>query len=678
MKVTAQVLAGSVALVAVAALGVNAALLWSDPLHKYHSVQPPRQRPVALSSGPVQFVDITARAGIRFKHNNGAFGLKLFPENMGSGCGFVDFDSDGWPDIVLINSRDWTPEEVRKYLQGSGAAHRKQYNFVAPAAPARGGGTCALFRNNRDGTFSDVTRGSGLDIEMYGLGLAIGDYDNDGQSDLYITGYGRNYLFHNQTAQSRAKSGSKYLGARPVFREVAQAAGVRDAGLSTSAAWLDYDRDGLLDLFVCHYSDWEPESDAWHSLDNKTKSYSAPTSYQGQECRLYRNAGGGRFVDVSARSGINQQQTPGGPPRPLRSKSLGVAVYDYDNDGWPDIAVANDNEPNFLFRNNRNGTFKEVAVKAGIVYGISPIPRSGMGIDTADIDHSGRDSIVIGNYSQQMLSLFHNAGQGTFTDMASLSGIASPSHSFLTFGCLFFDANNDGWPDLMTANGHVLDDIHKSRPDTTYAQRPQLFLNKGRPTGSRGSTRSRQAPVLFEEIGLRAGQAMSQEVVGRGLACADVNLDGRADVLLTSNGDAPLLLLNQPAPAASAPNHTLRITLQGAVTSGSSARGQSRKRASNRDGIGATVQVWTVGKSGQRLRRQVRSGSSYLSQSELPLTIGLGTATKASRIQIKWPSGASTDLRDIPADRQLFIHETKGLLRLQPLPGRGTSSSPAR
>ena len=634
-----------------------------------------RSKPQAVQASPVRFVDITARAGLRFKHNNGAFGLKLFPETMGSGCGFLDFDSDDWPDIVLVNSRDWTPEEVRKYLQGSGAAHRKQYNFVAPSAPARRGGTCALFRNNRDGTFSDVTRGSGLDIEMYGLGVAIGDYDNDGQSDLYITGYGRNYLFHNQSAKSNPKSGSKYLGARPVFREVAQAAGVRDAGLSTSAAWLDYDRDGLLDLFVCHYSDWQPAIDIYYSTsqNNVRKSYAGPNPYNGQANRLYRNVGGGRFVDVSARAGIfvhTLAQSTSGASRvepklsKQQGKTLGVAVYDYDSDGWPDMVLANDQVPNYVFRNNRNGTFSEIATKAGIAYSGAGLARGGMGIDTADIDHSGRESVVIGNYADQMIGLHHAQAGGLFTDIASYAEVGGPSTKFVVFGCVFLDVDNDGWPDILAANGHVMDDVKRMRRDLSYEQRPLLYLNR----------RGRKS-IKFSEIGLQSG--LSQEVVGRGLACADVNLDGRTDVLLTSNGAAPLLLLNQPGSAA-APNHTLRITLQGAVTSGSSARGQNRKRASNRDGIGATVQVWTAGKSGQRLRRQVRSGSSYLSQSELPLTIGLGTATKASRIQVKWPSGATTDLRDIPADRQLFIHETKGLLRLQLLPGRKAGGSRSR
>jgi len=628
---------------------------------------PPRLQKTVPS--PVRFSDITKAAGLRFKHNSGAFGLKLYPETMGSGVAFIDYDGDGYQDIFLANGRDWTPAEVRAYTSGPGRVAHKEYGFTSPPLPPRHRTVGALYHNNGNNTFSDVTPGSGLDIEMQGMGVAVGDYDNDGRPDLYVTSYGRNYLFHNE--------------GKGKFKEVAQAAGVQDAGFSTSAMWVDYDRDGKLDLFVCRYIDWTPATDMWSYGSNAKvrggylKTYAGPPGYNGQASRLYHNAGGGRFVDVSAQAGIYKPVTalistqpsavrkraalardmamsPPGTmgeeaakrqaPTMNQGKSMGVALCDYNNDGWPDLLVTNDTVRNYLFLNRKDGTFAEVGAQAGISYSPAGRSRAGMGVDAGDIDHSGRDSFVIGNFDHQYLGLYHNQGQGTFSDIAGFSEVARPSMSFLTFGCVFLDVNNDGWLDIMTADGHVQDTIHTMRHDLDYAQRPLLYLNR----------RQRQ-PVKFDEVGLQSGAAMREPRVARGLACADIDLDGDPDVLLTINGGAPVLLRNDPSSPASR-NNALRLTLVGTK--------------SNRSAIGALVEA-RFQKPGQAagevVRRMVRSGSSYLSQSELPLTIGMGQQAKAASLTIHWPSGKQTQLRDVPANQALTINEDGGIVRKQAL-----------
>lgn len=594
---------------------------------------------------PVQWTDVTAQAGLNFQHVNGAFGLKFMPETMGSGCAFFDFDGDGKQDIFLVNGRDWTSSEVADYRNGPGREHASKHGFKAPAQPPRRKSTGALYRNNGDGTFSDVTRGSGLEVEMQGFGVAAGDYDNDGREDLLVTSVGRNYLFHN-------KGGGK-------FEEVAGRAGVQDKGWPTSAAWIDYDRDGLLDLFVCHYIDWSPALETYHSAAaraddplHKIKSYAGPDAYKGTLNRLFHNEGGGRFADVSAKSGV-QKRTPfsgivDGKARafrnvadaraymqrthrsePLLAKALGVVVTDYDNDGWPDLIVANDTVPTFLMRNNRDGTFTDMAVKAGLTASEALSANGGMGIDAADIDQSGRESVVIGYYADQLIGLYHNVGSGLFEDKAAYAEMGRPGRIFVEFGTVFTDIDNDGWPDVLVVNGHVMDDISKQRPQLTYAQRPLLFLNR------------RRGDIKFAEIGLNSGAAMSKPIVGRGLACADYDLDGDVDALITTNGGPVYLLRN-----SGSSNRAIRLTLQGT--------------RSNRSGLGAVVLVRT-GKT--VLRRVVRSGSSYLSQSELPLTIGLGQAMRADSVTVQWPSGAKTELKNVPAQSSLFIREGQGIIR---------------
>lgn len=571
-------------------------------------------KPIRDAKTDVHFTDITKIAGMNFTHINGAFGERMMPESVGSGAAFLDFDGDGYQDIFLVNSRDWTKSEIDAYKSGN---NRQRAALVPKTTPQRRA-IGALYRNNHNGTFTDVTRGSGLDSEMFGMGAAVGDYDNDGRADLFVTGLNRNYLFHNQSANGQAR-----------FVEVAEKAGVRGAGWSTSACWFDYDKDGRLDLFVCHYIEWTPAKDVYASRDGKLKSYTGPLSYKAEANVLYRNLGGGRFRDVSQSAGISQ--TLGENARPLRGGSLGVAMCDYDEDGWPDLIVTNDQRPNFLFHNRGGKTFEEVAVETGIAYSESGQARAGMGVDSGDIDGSGRASILIGNYSDEMLGLYQNQS-GVFTDTAPRSSVGRASLKFLTFGCNFLDVNNDGWLDILAVNGHVDDDERnlKSR-GVTYRQRPLLLENEGK--------------GRFRDIGAQSGAALAQTVVGRGLAYADIDLDGDLDVLITANSGAPLLLRNDTENA----NHAIRLQLRG--------------EKSNRDGIGARV-IAQVGT--QKLYRWVRSGSSYLSANELPLTLGLGQ-NRSADITVEWPSGAKSELKAVASGQVLAVSESKGITVRQPL-----------
>jgi len=536
------------------------------------------------SAGPIQFSDLTAAAGIRFQHTSGALGQKYLPETMGAGGAFLDYDNDGWPDILLINSMSWPDQKGPKSFS-------------------------ALYHNNRDGRFTEVTRAAGLAVELYGLGCAIADYDNDGQEDIYITCLGPNHLFRNL-------GGGK-------FRDVTAQAGVGDPGFSTSAAWFDYDKDGQLDLFVCNYVEWSVEKDLFCTLDGTHKSYCTPESYQGQSPTLYRNRGNGTFEAVTARAGL---QDP-------TCKSLGVAVLDYDGDGWPDLFVANDTQPNKLYRNQGNGTFTDVALAAGVAFSEAGVARAGMGVDGADYDGSGRPSLIIGNFSNEMMGLYHNEGRGLFIDEAPTSTIGRASLLTLTFACFFFDYDLDGWPDIFSANGHVADDIEAVQPQVKYAQPPHVFRNLGR--------------KRFEEVTGQLGRALQRAMVARGAAYGDIDNDGDLDLLITVNNGRARLLRNEGGNQ----NRGLRIKLVG--------------RKSNRDGIGAKVTVTLA--TGVKRWQVVKTGSSYCSQSELPLTFGLGQADKVSQVEVVWPSGRRDTMSEIPANQLLTIQEGKGIVSAQPI-----------
>ncbi len=529
----------------------------------------------------IQFRDVTQSAGIHFVHNNGAFGKKFLPETMGPGVAFIDYDNDGWPDIFLVNGMDW-PGHVQKHS------------------------TPKLYRNNHDGTFTDVTHKAGLDVELFGMGVAVGDYDNDGYDDLFVTAYGQSHLFRNN--------------GNGTFTDVTQKAGLLGPKeFSTSAAWVDYDKDGHIDLVVGNYVQWTPETDLYCTLDGKSKSYCTPESYKGTSVRLWHNRGNGTFEDDTQKAGL-------GDPT---SKTLGVAMLDYDNDGWPDLLFSNDTQPNKLYRNNGNGTFTEKAVVAGIAFSEDGVARAGMGVDAADYDHSGFPSLLITNFSNQMLSLYHNEGKGLFVDEAPRSEIGRASLLTLGFGCFFFDYDLDGWPDVLVANGHIDADIQRVQANVKYAMPPHLFRNLGK--------------GRFEEVTKSLGAAFSSPRVGRGAAYADINNDGRLDLLLSTNG-GPVYLFRNEAQGAAASNHSLRIKLTGTK--------------SNRNGIGATVRLSA---GGETQTQMLRSGSSYLSASELVLTFGLARNERADSLEIRWPSGQIDRLSKANAGQTVTVTEGKGI-----------------
>ena len=533
----------------------------------------------AAGDAPFQLKNVSDAAGIHFKHNSGAYGGKLLPETMGSGCAFLDFDGDGFQDILLVNSMDWP-------------GHKRTRS------------TLKLYQNNRNGTFSDVTRAAGLDIELYGMGVAVGDYNNDGFPDILITCVGQNRLFQNT--------------GKGTFLDVTKASGLAGRqAFSTSAVWFDYDRDGHLDLFVCNYVNWSPEHDVFCSLDGKNKSYCTPEAYRGETCWMFRNRGNGTFEDVTAASGVFDTS----------SKSLGVAMLDFDHDGWPDLVVANDTQPNKLYRNLRNGKFRDVAVEAGLAFSAEGKARAGMGVDVGDFENSGRPGIAITNFDNEMVGLYRgSATPGQFDDISLASGIGVPSKTTLGFGCGFADLDLDGRLDLVVANGHIDDTVRNIRGNVGYAQPPHLFLNQGN--------------GKFQDVAPSTGADFAMARVGRGLAFADFDRDGDVDVLLTANNGPACLFRNDLRSG----NRALRLRLTGSK--------------SNRDAIGAVVRVTAAG---QTQMRMVRSGSSYLSQSELPLTFGLGRAEQADKVIVEWPSGATQEFNNVRGGKALQLTENAKL-----------------
>jgi len=533
---------------------------------------------ISAAAQTTQFRDVTAQAGIHFVHNNAAFGKKWLPETLGAGCAFIDYDNDGYPDILLVNGEDWP-------------GHTK--------IPS----TLKLYHNNHDGTFTDVTRKAGLAVSMFGMGVAVGDYDNDGHDDLFITALGQSHLFHNN--------------GNGTFTDVTKAAGMWGPNeLSTSAAWVDYDRDGKLDLVVANYVQWSQQTDIYCTLDGAHKSYCTQESYKGVSARVWHNLGGGKFEDATQKSGLNDPT----------SKSLGIGILDYNGDGWPDILLANDTQPNKLYLNKQNGTFEEKAVAAGIAFSEDGVARAGMGVDTGDYDRSGRPSMMITNFANQMISLYHNEGNGLFVDEAPRSEVGRNTLVTLGFGCFFFDYDNDGWPDIFVSDGHIENEIERVQKRVSYAEPPHLFRNLG--------------AGKFQEVTAQMGTAFATAKVGRGAAYADIDNDGALDVLVTTNGGRPWLFHNEGQT-----NHSLRVKLVGAK--------------SNRDGIGAVVRVTS---GGAKQWQMLRSGSSYLSASELVLTFGLGTSTKADAVEIQWPSGQVDKLSGVVAGQTITVEEGKGVV----------------
>ena len=534
----------------------------------------------------VKLTNVTTAAGIKFTHNSGRAGKKYLPETLGSGVALFDADGDGWLDVLFVNSRDWQPRG-KKSLQ-------------------------ALYRNNRNGTFTDVTRGSGLDVETYGMGVAVGDFDNDGRDDVYLTSLDGDRLFHNEG------------GGR--FKDVTSTSGIQNASFGTSAAWLDFDRDGKLDLFVANYVQWSRDKDLWCSLDGVTKSYCTPESYKGTSSRLFRNLGAGKFEDVSQKAGVADPN----------SKSLGVAVLDSNGDGWPDLFVANDTQPNKLYRNQKNGTFVDEAVEAGVAFSEEGTARGAMGTDAGDYDRSGRPHLLVGNFTNEMLALYHNEGSGVFVDEAPASAVGQASLLTLTFGVFFFDYDLDGQPDILAANGHLEEEINRVQPRVTYKQAPLLFRNLG--SGK------------FASIASTLGADFARPIVARGAAYGDVDRDGDLDVVITTNHGPAYLFRNDGGNR----NHWLRVKTVGSK--------------SNRDGIGAVVRLTSA--SGRQWT-MVHSGSSYCSQSELAPTFGLGADKVVQSLEVEWPSGVKQRFTNLPANQVVTVDEAKGIVP-------GGAASPGR
>jgi enediyne biosynthesis protein E4 len=534
------------------------------------SNKPPVERVQSFTN---RFVNITEQAGIRFVHNNGAFGKKYLPESLGPGCAFFDYDNDNHQDILMINSKDW-PE------------HRTKTSYMA------------LYRNKGNGTFIDVTKKTGLAIEIYGFGVAVGDFDNDHDPDIYVTALDSDHLFEN-------------LG-NGTFKDITTQAGLADSDLGTSATWFDYDNDGNLDLFVCNYVKWSIEKDLFCTLDGVNKSYCTPESYQGESSRLYRNKGNKTFEDVTEKARLFDNS----------SKALGVIAFDYDLDGWQDLFVANDTQPNKLYHNERNGKFSEKGVMAGVAFSEAGVARAGMGVDAADYDGSGHLSLLIGNFSNEMLGLYHNEGTGLFIDEAPASTVGQESLLTLTFGAFFFDFDLDDREDIFAANGHVHDDIERVQQQVRYAEPPHLFRNVGN--------------KRFEVATGKVGPDFGKPIVARGAAYGDIDNDGDLDILIMTNGGPPRLLRNDGGR-----NHYLRFRTVGSK--------------SNKDGIGTRINLHFD--DGTRIWKIVKGASGYCSQSEQVVTFGLGSKSTVKSVEVIWPSGKKQQLQNITANQTVILKE---------------------
>jgi hypothetical protein len=536
----------------------------------------------------MRFEDVTTASGITFVHETGAFGEKWMPETMGSGAAFFDYDTDGWPDLLLVNGAPWPGR------RGTGATPYSR-----------------LYRNLGNGRFEDVTEEAGLALPLYGMGVTAADYDADGDPDLYLTAVGTNRLLRNDggrftdvTMRTGAHGNSGMPGDPPSW--------------STGAAWVDTDRDGWLDLFVCNYVRWTPKTDLFTTLDGTNKSYATPQQYDGESCRLYRNRDGRDFEDMTRTAGVYRPE----------GKSLGVAVEDFNQDGWPDIVVANDTYQNFLYLNDGTGAFTDVAVAAGVAFDEFGRARAGMGVDVADVTGQGRLSIAIGNFSNEPVSLYTQIGEQVFQDLAGSARITRSTLLPLTFGLAFADLNSDGYVDLVTGNGHIEPEVNAVMRDVTFAQRPQLFQNTGQ--------------GQFEDVSDVVGESFQEPMVGRGIATADYDRDGDLDVIITANGGRPRLLRNDLPSRTAA---WIRVKLVA--------------RPPNRSAVGAVVTVY-AGDLVQR--RMVRAGSSYLSQSESnPLLFGLGSLDSADSVRVRWPTSGLEELYgSVPSGTTLDLREGEG------------------
>jgi hypothetical protein len=541
----------------------------------------PAPTPVPTPVPAIAFAEKAAEMGIDFTHVTGAQGKKWMPETMGGGVAVLDYDGDGRPDLLFVSGSYW-PGDPRAAAQKSSLA---LYRNEGPDA-------------NDLPRFRNVTREAGLEKVFYGMGASVADYDNDGRDDLYVTGLSGNHLFHNR-------------GGR--FEEVTKAAGVADAGWGTSSAWFDYDGDGFVDLYVGRYVDWSPEKDLFCTLDGKSKSYCTPERYPGTSSRLYRNLGSGRFEDVTKKAGLYTEN----------QKALGVAPWDFDGDGRVDLLVSNDTAPNNLFRNKGDGTFEDVGIPTGVAVDEAGRARGAMGVAWADTKNGRGSSVAIGNFSNELKSLYWTDSGEVFLDESPKSGVGPTSFLDLTFGVLFFDADLDGRMDLLLANGHVEPTVQEVQKDVTYRQAPALYRNSG--------------DGRFSLLGERSGD-LAKPLVGRGSAYADLDGDGDLDVVLVENGGPARVYLNP----TNTPSRSVRVKLTGAGKS-------------NRDAVGARVTA-TIGL--RTLTQQVSGGQSYLSASEKTLTFGLGGAAKIDTLEIRWPDGQKQTLQGIAGGARLTVRQS--------------------
>jgi len=565
-------------LMAVAALCLAARLLPSSN----------RLAPAISAAGVTRFENVAQPAGLEMTPLNGASPDKHLVETMGSGGVFFDMDGDGWVDIFLVDGGSVADPAVARR-----ARHR-------------------LYRNRGNGAFEDVTAASGIVPRGYGQGACAADIDNDGLIDLYVTGFTENALYRNR--------------GRGRFQDATRQAGVAAGQWSTSCAFADVDRDGFVDLFVTRYVDAGMSNNKFCGDPARSlRVYCHPLNYQGLTSVLYHNNHDGTFKDVSASAGISRYAGNG----------LGVVIGDYDDDGWPDVFVANDSVPNFLFHNERDGTFKEVGLLAGVAVANDGKPRAGMGTDFGDYDGDGRLDLAVGNHEFESTSLFRNLGNGLFSYATTQSRIAASTLAYVTFGLAWLDYDNDGWLDLAAANGHVVDNTALVRPGSSHAQPRLLFHN------NRDRT--------FTDVSRESGPGFAVQKVGRTLVVADIDNDGDPDMLITNNGQAVDLLRNE----GDRQNNALLLRLVGT--------------RSNRDGIGARVRL-TVGSATQV--REVKAGSSYLGQNDTRLHFGLGKATSIDRLEIRWPSGTTENVSGIAANQIVTLTEGQGATTRAPLRGR--------
>ena len=537
----------------------------------------------SAAASAVTFVDVARTSGITFQHDNAASAEKYLIETMGSGCGWIDYDQNGLFDLYLVN----------------GAATK----LYTPKHSLRS----ALYRNNGDGTFTDVTDKAGVGADgLFGMGVAVGDYDNDGFPDLLVLGYGRCILYHNN-GDGR-------------FTDVTANAGVANSGRwASSAAWFDYDNDGRLDLVIANYVDWSPENNYFCGEHGPgLRSYCHPDNYHGEAPTLFHNNGDGTFTDVSRASGVGAKAGNG----------LGVVTFDYDNDGWQDIFIANDSMPNFLFHNNHDGTFKEVAYAENVAVSMDGTQEAGMGTDAADVTGNGRMDLFVTHLDLQLARLYENMADGTFDDATLRSKIAYATFHMSGFGTRFMDYDNDGARDLFMANGHILDNIERFHSDVHYAEPKLMFRNTGR--------------GIFENVSARLGLDFQLPRVSRGAAVCDYDNDGDLDILVNNNGQSSQLLRNDGGNA----NHWLELFLIGTK--------------SNRDGVGARVKV----SSGDLvLYDQRKGGMSYQSAQDPRLHFGLGGYTSVDSVEIAWPSGTLTKLANLKSDQIISVKEGEGLVQ---------------